>query len=80
MYYCEHDNSMNFCMDDDSRLEVCGIEPRAMFMAARNALASKDPITNYILGKTWEVESAKEMITALQAFVDKHTTKEDDQQ
>lgn len=74
MFYCEHDNTMNFVdHEDESRLEIANISPRDMYTCVGNALAANDNLLNHIEGKPWQVSRAKEMITHLQAFVDKHS-------
>ena len=73
MFYCKHDDTMNFCMDDDSRLEVGGITSDQMFMAIGNAICAKDNILDEITSlKPYQVERTQEMIDNLQAFLNKH--------
>ena len=52
-----------------------------MFMACRNALCSKNSVFEELSTKPHVLESAKEMIAALQKYVDKNdttTTEEED--
>ena len=73
MFYCKHDDTMNFIMDDDSRLEVGGITVDAMMVCIGNALCAKDNILDEIQSlKPYQVARVKEMINNLQTFFDKH--------
>ena len=73
MFYCKHDNSMNFIHDDESRLEVYGVTADQMFMCIGNAICAKDNILDEIKSlKPYQVERVQEMITNLQSFLDKH--------
>ena len=73
MFYCQHDDSMNFITDDDSRLEVGGITPEQMMQCIGNAICARDNILDDITSlKPYQVERVQEMITNLQSFLDKH--------
>ena len=74
MFYCEHDNTMNFiCDDDESRLEVGGITVDQMFMAIGNAICAGDGILDKITSlRPYQIERTQEMIDKLQAFLNKH--------
>ena len=73
MFYCKHDDTMNFIMDDDSRLEVGGINADQMMICIGNAICAKDNILDEIKSlKPYQVERVQEMITNLQTFLDKH--------
>lgn len=77
MFYCEHDDTMNFVDEsDESRLEVAGITSDDMFCCIGNALVAGDNILGYVTGKPWQVKRAQEMIDKLQTFIDKHSVKE----
>ena len=74
MFYCKHDDTMNFIADDESRIEIGGIDASSMFVCIGNAICSKDGILDEINSlKPHQLERAQEMITKLQAFVDKHS-------
>ena len=73
MFYCKHDNSMNFIHDDESRIEVYGVTADEMFTCIGNAICAKDNILDEIKAlKPYQVERVQEMITNLQTFLDKH--------
>ena len=73
MFYHNCDNSMNFSShDDDGRIEIYGITPDDMFQCAGNALCCGSSILDEIKGQHWQIERAQEMITKLQAFIDKN--------
>lgn len=78
MFYCKHDDTMNFIMDDDSRLEISGINVDTMMVCIGNALCAKDNILDEINSlKPYQVERVKEMINNLQTFLNKHNTEDD---
>ena len=78
MFYHNCDNSMNFSShDDDSRIEIFGVEANDMYMCVGNALCCGSSILDEIKGTDWQIERAQEMITKLQAFIDKHNTTND---
>ena len=64
----------------ESGVLVNGIKADAMFMMCRNALACRREYSVFheLSNKPSNIESAKEMIAALQSFVDANTTKETD--
>lgn len=73
MFYCEHDNTMNFIdHEDESRIEIANISPRDMFTCIGNALAAGESLLDHIEGKPWHVSRAREMIVYLEEFIDKH--------
>jgi len=74
MFYCKHDDTMNFIHDDESRLEVGGITADQMFMCIGNAICAKDNILDEITSlKPYQVERTQEMINKLQEFIDNRT-------
>ena len=77
MFYCTHDDSMNFCTDDDSRLEVSGINADQMFTCVRNALCCGDNILKEVQGKSYQLKAARDMIEALEGFIDAYKKEED---
>ena len=73
MFYCKHDNSMNFIHDDESRIEVYGVTADEMFTCIGNAICAKDSILDKIKSlEPYQVERVQEMITKLQEFVDNY--------
>ena len=64
----------------ESGVTVNGVKADAMFMMCRNALACKREYSVFheLSNKPYHIEAAKEMIAALQSFVDANTTKETD--
>lgn len=76
MFYCTHDDTMNFIADDESRIEVAGIDAATMFTCARNALCAGDNIIKELQGKSHQLQAARDMIEALQGFIDAYN-KED---
>ena len=64
----------------ESGVMVNGIKADAMFMMCRNALACKREYSVFheLSNKPYHINAAKEMIAALQSFVDANTTKETD--
>jgi len=74
MFYCKHDDTMNFIHDDESRLEVGGITADQMFMCIGNAICAKDNILDEITSlKPYQIERTQEMINKLQEFIDNRT-------
>jgi len=63
----------------ESGVNVCGVKADQMFMMCRNALACNRQYSVFheLSNKPSQVESAKEMIAALQSFVDDNTKDED---
>ena len=77
MFYCKHDDTMNFIMDDESRLEVGGITADQMMQCIGNAICANDNILDEITSlRPYQVERVQEMINNLQSFLNKH--KKDD--
>ena len=77
MFHCEHDDTMNFCTDDHSRLEVAGIQSDTMFTCVRNARCCGDNILKEVQGKSYQLKAARDMIEALEGFIDAHKKEED---
>ena len=82
VFYSDYDNSINIETEDscefDDGLCVTGISPETMFTMCRNLLACNEPIQNKMKVREWDVRSAKEMITALQTFVDNQEANDND--
>jgi len=73
MFYCKHDDTMNFIHDDESRLEVGGISVDQMFNTIGNAICANDGILDEIKSlRPHQIERTQEMINKLQSFLDKH--------
>ena len=68
------------CGDSEGGVTVNGVNANAMFMMCRNALACKHEYSIFkeLSNTPQQVDRAKEMIAALQSFVDANTTKETD--
>lgn len=64
----------------ESGVTVNGVKADAMFMMCRNALACKREYSVFheLTNKPYNIKAAKEMIDALQSFVDANTTKEEE--
>ena len=79
-YWAQCDDSLNLHDCEDNTICINGINATAMFMACRNAMCSKNSVFGELKTKDHTIESAKEMIAALQKYVDKNdtTTTEDD--
>ena len=81
LFYSSYDNSINIETQESIEFEdgicITGIEPETVFMMCRNVLANCEPIQYKFNAKDWHVKSAKEMITALQEFVDSKEKKDD---
>ena len=77
-YWAQCDNSLNLHDFEDNTICINGINADAMFMACRNAICSKNSVFNELKVKDDVLSSAKDMIAALQKFVNKNdtTTKE----
>ena len=80
--YSDIDNSINIETEDSCEFNdglcVTGITPETMFTLCRNLLACNDPIQNKMKVREWDVSSAKDMISSLQAFVDKQEATSND--
>ena len=77
MFYCSHDDTVNFYRDDDSRLEVAGITADTMFTCVRNAFCCGDNILKEVQGKPYQIQAARDMIEALEGFIDAYKKEED---
>ncbi len=68
--------------DSESGVMVNGVKADAMFMMCRNALASRREYSVFheLSNKPSQVESAQEMIAALQSFVDDNTKDTDNKE
>ena len=80
VFWADCDDSINLHDYEDNTICINGINATAMFMACRNAMCSKNSVFGELKTKDHTIESAKEMIAALQKYVDKNdtTTTEDD--
>ena len=79
-HWCIHDDSVNITeTTSDSGVVITGVKAEAMFMMARNALACKHEYSVFeeLVPKPYHINAAKEMIAALQSFVDDNTKDED---
>ena len=82
LFYSAWDNSINIESQESIEFEdglcITGIEPETVFMMCRNVLANGNkPIQYEFKANDHHVTSAKEMITALQKFVDSKEKKDD---
>ena len=81
VFYSEYDNSINIETQESIEFEdgicITGIAPETVFQLCRNVLACCEPIQYKFNTKDWHVRYAKEMITALQEFVDSKEKKDD---
>ena len=74
VFWAECDNSINLHDYEDNTICINGINADAMFLACRNALCSKTSVFGELKTKDFTIKSAKEMIEALQKYVDKNDT------
>ena len=74
VFWAECDNSINLHDYEDNTICINGINADAMFLACRNALCSKRNVFVELKTKDFTIKSAKEMIEALQKYVDKNDT------
>ena len=74
VYWAECDDSINLHDCEDNAICINGVNATAMFMACRNALCSKRNVFEELSDKPHILNSAKEMIEALQKYVDKNDT------
>jgi hypothetical protein len=74
VYWAECDDSINLNDYEDNTICINGVNADAMFMACRNALCSKNSVFGELKTKDHVIKSAKEMIEALQKYVDKNDT------
>ena len=81
LFYSTYDNSFNFDTPDSIELDdglcISGVNPEAVFMFCRNVLACREPIQDNFIPKDYQVKAAKDMITALQKFVDSKEKKQE---
>ena len=73
-YWAQCDDSLNIHDCEDNTICINGVDANAMFMTCRNALCSKRSVFDELTTKPHVLESAKEMIAALQKYVDKNDT------
>lgn len=79
VFWAQCDDSINLHDCEDNTICINGVDADAMFLACRNALCSKRNVFEELTDKDHILTSAKEMIEALQKYVDKNdTTTEDD--
>lgn len=78
VFWAQCDDSINLHDYEDNTICINGISADAMFLACRNALCSKTSVLKELKTKKHTVESAKEMIEALQKYVDKNDTTTED--
>ena len=78
VFWAECDDSINLHDNEDNTICINGINADAMFMACRNALCSKRNVFGELKTKDHTINSAKEMIEALQKYVDKNDTTTED--
>ena len=74
--WCIHDDSINITeTTSESGVVVVGVKADAMFMMCRNALACKREYSVFheLSNKPYNIKAAKEMIAALQSYVDDNT-------
>ena len=69
------DDSIN--VHDDGGTSICieGVNATAMFIACRNALIEEGTVFHELKATKYTVESAKDMIAALQTYVDRNEGK-----
>ena len=74
VFWAECDDSINLHDHEDNTICIHGVDATAMFSACRNALCSNRNVFNELKTKDHTINSAKEMIKALQKYVDKNDT------
>ena len=74
VFWAECDDSINLHDWEDNTICINGINADAMFLACRNALCSNRNVFQELKNKDNTIKSAKEMIEALQKYVDKNDT------
>ena len=72
VYWAETDDSINLHDFEDNAICINGIDADAMFRACRNALCANCNVFKELKNDEWTFKSAKEMIEALQKYVDKN--------
>ena len=81
VYWAQCDDSINLHDYEDNTICINGVDADAMFGACRNALCSKNSVFKELKTKKHTIAQAKEMIKALQEYVDNNdttTTEEED--
>ena len=80
VYWAQCDDSINLHDYEDNTICINGVDADAMFRACRNALCSKNNVFKELKIKDYTIASAKEMLVALQEYVDNNdtTTEEED--
>ena len=78
VFWAECDDSINLHDYEDNTICINGVDATSMFMACRNALCSNRNVFNELTTKDHVIKSAKEMIEALQKYVDKNDTTTED--
>ena len=74
MFYCKHNDTMNFIADDESRVEVGGIDISSVYTMIGNAICTNEGILDELPAlKPHQLERTQEMINKLQAFLDKNS-------
>ena len=80
VFWAQCDDSINLHDYEDNTICINGVDADAMFNACRNALCSKNNVFGELKTKDHTIAQAKEMIVALQEYVDNNdtTTEEED--
>lgn len=78
VYWAQCDDSINLHDCEDNTICINGVDANSMFIACRNALCSKRNVFEELSDKPHIIASAKEMIEALQEYVDKNDTTTED--
>ena len=68
-FWAKHDDSINVHDFDDNHISINGVNADNFFRACRNAMCCNDPLFNELKAKG-NREYAKEMIKALQAYLE----------
>ena len=69
-YYHLGDDSVNFHSCDEGTVSVNGINADSMFNLAKQALCCQQPLFSELTVSKKNLEYAKEMVTALNNFID----------
>tara|TARA_R110001592_G_C12966000_1_gene732799 strand:- start:588 stop:881 length:294 start_codon:yes stop_codon:yes gene_type:complete len=69
-YYCLGDDSVNFHTCDEGTISVNGINANSMFSLAKQALCGHQPVFSELSTGKKQLDEAKEMVTALNNFID----------
>ena len=69
-FWAQCDDSINIHDCEDNTICINGVDANAMFMACRNALCSKNSVFGELKTKDHTIASAKEMIEALQKYLE----------